>query len=194
MAHSTCDLMAVLANFGLGRRRGGSYACPGAASRVVVLVVPGRRPYTRSRVRLTEDLELYSGRRGGVPSAQALTVVGAREDGVPSAVSGMGRRTRNGRGSKIGSGKGNSRARGGGGSPGRWCAAGGQRNGEKNEEWLREQNRIGEGEFERGWELGQMVCRRWSAEWGEERPTDRIVDGRSGTGRQQLLAWARVWI
>jgi hypothetical protein len=48
-----------------------------AASRVVVLVLmPGRRPYTRSRVRLTEDLELYSGQRDGVPSAQALTVLG----------------------------------------------------------------------------------------------------------------------
>jgi hypothetical protein len=47
----------------------------GAASRVVLLVfLPGRRPYTSSRVRLTGDPELHSGRRGGVPSAQALIV------------------------------------------------------------------------------------------------------------------------
>jgi hypothetical protein len=46
--------MVVLANLDLGTRRGGFCACPGAASRVVVLVfLPGRRPYTSSRVRLT---------------------------------------------------------------------------------------------------------------------------------------------
>jgi hypothetical protein len=54
MAHSTCDLMVVLANLGLGRHCGGSCACPGAASRVVVLEsLLGRRPYASSRVCLT---------------------------------------------------------------------------------------------------------------------------------------------
>jgi hypothetical protein len=57
--------------------------------------------------------------------------MGMEEDGVPAAESTC-LWQRNGRGSKIGSGKGNSRARGGGGSSARWCAAGGQRNGEKN--------------------------------------------------------------
>jgi hypothetical protein len=38
--------MAVLVNLGLGTRRGGSCACSGAASRVVVLVfLHGRRLY-----------------------------------------------------------------------------------------------------------------------------------------------------
>jgi hypothetical protein len=77
LAHGTCDLMAVLVNLGPCTRRGGSYACPGAISRVVVpVLMPGRHPYTGSRVRLTRDLELYSCRRGGVLSARALTVLG----------------------------------------------------------------------------------------------------------------------
>jgi hypothetical protein len=47
-----------------------------AASRVVMLVfLPGHHQYTSSRVRLTGDPELHSGRCGGVPSTQALTVL-----------------------------------------------------------------------------------------------------------------------
>jgi hypothetical protein len=77
LAHDTCDLMVVLENLGPCTRRGGSCACLGAVSRVVVSVLmPGRCSYTSSRVRLTGDLELYSGRRGGVLSARALTVLG----------------------------------------------------------------------------------------------------------------------
>jgi hypothetical protein len=77
MVHSSCDLMVVLANLSLGTPRGGSCACLGVASRVVVLVfLHGHRSYTSSRVRLTRDLELYSGRCGGVPSALVFTVLG----------------------------------------------------------------------------------------------------------------------
>jgi hypothetical protein len=77
MGHNTCDLMAVLANLGPGMVRGGSCACPGASSRVVVLeFLLGRRPYASSRVRLTGDREMYSGRRGGVPSARVPMVLG----------------------------------------------------------------------------------------------------------------------
>jgi hypothetical protein len=42
----------------------------------VLVFLPGRRPYASSRVRLTGDPELHSGRRGGVPSTQALAVLG----------------------------------------------------------------------------------------------------------------------
>jgi hypothetical protein len=43
---------------------------------VVPVLIPGRRPYAGSRVWLMGDLELYIGRRGGVPSAWAPTVLG----------------------------------------------------------------------------------------------------------------------
>jgi hypothetical protein len=73
--HSRFD--GCQANLGLGRRRGGSCPFLGEASRVVMLaLLPGRCPYTSSRVRLTGDLELYSDQCGGVSSAQALTVLG----------------------------------------------------------------------------------------------------------------------
>jgi hypothetical protein len=39
-------------------------------------LLPRRRLYTDLRVWLMGDLELHSGRRGGVPSSQALTVSG----------------------------------------------------------------------------------------------------------------------
>jgi hypothetical protein len=69
--------MAVLVNLDLNMCRGGSCACPGATSRVVRLVfLPGRCPYTSSSVRLTGDLELYSGWCGGVLSARAPIVLG----------------------------------------------------------------------------------------------------------------------
>jgi hypothetical protein len=69
--------MAFLANLGPCIHRGGSCACPGVVSRVVVRVLmPGHRLYTSSRIQLTGDLELYNDRRGGVPSARALTVLG----------------------------------------------------------------------------------------------------------------------
>jgi hypothetical protein len=69
--------MVVMENLGPCMCRGSSCACPGVVSKVVVLVpMPGRRLYVDSRIRLTGDLELYSGWRGGVPSAQALTVLG----------------------------------------------------------------------------------------------------------------------
>jgi hypothetical protein len=76
MAHSTHDLTAVLANLDPGMCRGGSCACLGVASRVVVLeFLLGRRPYASSRIRLTGDRELYNGRRGGVPSTRVPTVL-----------------------------------------------------------------------------------------------------------------------
>jgi hypothetical protein len=69
--------MAVLPNLVPGTRRGGSCACPGAASRVAALgFLLGRRLYASSRVRLTGDRELYSGWRGGVLSARVPTVSG----------------------------------------------------------------------------------------------------------------------
>jgi hypothetical protein len=77
MAHNAGDSMAILANLALGRHRGGSYACPGAALRVVVLELSSdRRPYTGLRVWLTEDRRLHSGRRGHVPSPWVPTVLG----------------------------------------------------------------------------------------------------------------------
>jgi hypothetical protein len=77
MAHSTCDLMVVLENLVPGTRRGASCACPAVASRVAVLeFLLGRRPYASSRVRLMGDWELYSGRRGSVPSARVPMVLG----------------------------------------------------------------------------------------------------------------------
>jgi hypothetical protein len=73
MAHSTCHLMAVLANLGPGVRRGGSCACPGVASRVVVLEsLLGHGPYASSRVRLT-----------GIGSCTAVGVVASRQLGFP---------------------------------------------------------------------------------------------------------------
>jgi hypothetical protein len=76
MVHSACDLIAVLANLVPITRRGGSCACPGVASRVVVLeFLLGRRPYASLRVWLTGDRELYSGRHGGVPSARVPMVL-----------------------------------------------------------------------------------------------------------------------
>jgi hypothetical protein len=50
MAQSVGDQTAVPVNLAPGRRRGGSYACPGTASRVVALeLFSDRRPYTNSR-------------------------------------------------------------------------------------------------------------------------------------------------
>jgi hypothetical protein len=42
----------------------------------MLVPLPGRRSYSSSRVRLTGDLELYSGRCGGVPSDLVFTVLG----------------------------------------------------------------------------------------------------------------------
>jgi hypothetical protein len=68
--------MAVLVNLGPGMRRGGSYACPGVASRVVVLeFLLGRCPYASSRVLLTKVPKLHSSRRGSVPSAWVPTTL-----------------------------------------------------------------------------------------------------------------------
>jgi hypothetical protein len=76
-AHSTGDLTAVLVNLAPGRRHGGSYACPGTASRVVASEsLLGRRPYTNSRAWLMGDQKLHSGRRGDVPLAWVPTVLG----------------------------------------------------------------------------------------------------------------------
>jgi hypothetical protein len=77
MAHSAGDSTAVLTNLVPGRRRGGSCACPGAASRVVVpKSLSDRRPYTNSRVWLTGDQKLHSGRHGDVPSTWVPTMLG----------------------------------------------------------------------------------------------------------------------
>jgi hypothetical protein len=77
VAHSADDSMTVLANLAPGRHRGGSCACPGAASRVVVLKFSfDRRLYTSSRVRLTGDRKLHSDMRGDVLSACVLSVLG----------------------------------------------------------------------------------------------------------------------
>jgi hypothetical protein len=77
MARSARDLMAVLANLVPGMRRGDSCACPGASSGVAALgFLLGCHPYAGSRVRLTWDRELHSGRRGGVLSARVHMVLG----------------------------------------------------------------------------------------------------------------------
>jgi hypothetical protein len=77
MACSARDLMAVLANLVPGMCRGDSCACPRAASRVATLgFLLGRHPYACSRVRLTWDRELCSGRRGGALSARVPMVLG----------------------------------------------------------------------------------------------------------------------
>jgi hypothetical protein len=77
MAYSADDSMSVLVNLTPGMRRGGSCAFPGMASRVVALEsLFDRHPYTNSRVWLTGDRKLHSGRRGGVPSTSIPAVLG----------------------------------------------------------------------------------------------------------------------
>jgi hypothetical protein len=77
MTHSVMELAVVLGNLASGGRRGGSCACPGAASRVVALeFLLGRHPYADSRARLTEDRRPHRGGRGDVPSIQVPTVLG----------------------------------------------------------------------------------------------------------------------
>jgi hypothetical protein len=77
MAHSACDSMVVMADLVPGMRRGGSCACPGAASRVSALgFLSDRRPYTSSRVWLMGDRNLHNGRHGDIPSAWVPTVLG----------------------------------------------------------------------------------------------------------------------
>jgi hypothetical protein len=77
MAHSVEQLTTVLANLAPGRRRGGSYACPRAASRVVAPESSfGRRPYANSRAWLTRDQKLHNSRRGDIPSVWVPTVLG----------------------------------------------------------------------------------------------------------------------
>jgi hypothetical protein len=98
LTHGTCDLMVSLANFDPYTRRGGSCSCLGVTSRVVMpVLLPCRRLYTSSRVRLTGGLELHSGRRGSVPSARALTMLG-----MASQCPGWWHNARDGRtGSKV---------------------------------------------------------------------------------------------
>jgi hypothetical protein len=77
VAYNDVELTVVLANLASGRRRGGSCAYPGAASRVVALgLLFGRRPYADSRARLTEDWRPHSSGRGDVPSTWVPTVWG----------------------------------------------------------------------------------------------------------------------
>jgi hypothetical protein len=77
IAPSVGKLTTVLVNFAPGRRRGGSYACPVAASRVVALVSSfDRRPYANSRAWLTGDQKLHNSIRGDIPSAWVPTVLG----------------------------------------------------------------------------------------------------------------------
>jgi hypothetical protein len=76
MVHSAYDLIAIFANLVPVTHRGGSCACPGVASRVVVLEFLLGRPYASSRVWLTGDRELYNSRHGGVPLARVPMVLG----------------------------------------------------------------------------------------------------------------------
>jgi hypothetical protein len=77
MAYSVMELTTVLVNLASSRRRGGSCARPGAASRVVALeLLFDRRLYANLRAWLTEDRRLRSGGRGDVLSTWVPTVRG----------------------------------------------------------------------------------------------------------------------
>jgi hypothetical protein len=77
MVYIVMDLTAVMENLASGRRRGGSCARPGAASRVVALESSfDRCPYANSRAWLTEDWRLDNGGRGDVMSTWVPTVLG----------------------------------------------------------------------------------------------------------------------
>jgi hypothetical protein len=79
MAHSASDLTVVLVDLDANVHRASSCACPGAASRVIVLdFLLDRRPYTSSRVWLMGDRKLHSGRRGNVPLGMALQFLNLR--------------------------------------------------------------------------------------------------------------------
>jgi hypothetical protein len=70
-------LTSVLANLASGRRRDGSYARPGAASRVVApALLFDRCPYANLRAWLTEDRRRHSGVRDDVLSTWVSTVLG----------------------------------------------------------------------------------------------------------------------
>jgi hypothetical protein len=69
MAYSVVELTTFLANLSFARRRGGSCACPGAASRVVASESSfDHRLQVNSRAWLTEDRKLHSNGRGDVLS------------------------------------------------------------------------------------------------------------------------------
>jgi hypothetical protein len=68
MAYNVVELTTVLANLASGRRRGGSCARLGAASRVVVSESSlDRRPYANSGAWLTEDRSLHRCPRPAAP-------------------------------------------------------------------------------------------------------------------------------
>jgi hypothetical protein len=74
MAYSAVELTSVLVNLASGRRRGESYARPGATSRGVASeFLFDRRPYASSRGWLMEDRRPHSGGRGDVLSTWVPT-------------------------------------------------------------------------------------------------------------------------
>jgi hypothetical protein len=77
MAHNVVELTIVPANLASGWHRGGSYARPRSASRVVVMeLLLGRHPYVDSGVQLTGGRRSHSGGSGNVPSSWVPTVLG----------------------------------------------------------------------------------------------------------------------
>jgi hypothetical protein len=77
MVYNVMELTTVMANLTSSGRRGGSCACPGAASRGVASEYSfDYRSYTSSRAWLTEDRKLHSSRRGDVLSTRVPTAFG----------------------------------------------------------------------------------------------------------------------
>jgi hypothetical protein len=77
LAYSARDVMVVLANRNSHRRHGGSCACMGTVSRVVLpMSASGHHPCAGSRVWLMGELWLHRSWRGDVPSEQGFTAPG----------------------------------------------------------------------------------------------------------------------